>query len=351
MVASVTHILPLTFIHRQRSLPLKGRVVVRKGQQVTPGDTVAEANLNPEHLLLDIARGLNLPAKEADQYIQYEAGDEVQEGDVVAGPVGVGRRVVRAPQPGVVLVAGGGHVLLEVESPAYELKAGFTGLVADLIPDQGIIIETSGALIQGVWGNNRVDYGLLNVKASTPDEILTVDKLDVSLRGSVVLAGYCKDAEVLNFANELPLRGLILGSMEPALIPTALKVGFPLILVEGFGKLPLNSIAYRLLSTSERREVNLNAEGWDRYARSRPEIIIPLPSDGRLNSPPEMDEFEPGQQVRVISPPYQAKVGALISLRPGLTTLANGLRVRAGEVRLETGETLVIPLANLEIVE
>ncbi len=44
------------------------------------------------------------------------------EGDVIAGPVGIGRRVVRTPKSGTVVVAGGGQVLLELEGIFSELK-------------------------------------------------------------------------------------------------------------------------------------------------------------------------------------------------------------------------------------
>ena len=74
MLAQVTHILPVTTIQRERMLPVPGRVLARKGQKVNPADVVAEAVVTPEHLLLDVGRGLGLLPEEADQYIKVEAG-------------------------------------------------------------------------------------------------------------------------------------------------------------------------------------------------------------------------------------------------------------------------------------
>ena len=123
MIAPVRHILPLTTIRRERVLPIPGKVVVRKGQKVGAADSVAEAKLNPEHLLLDVARGLRLSEEKADLAILCKPGEKVAEGDVLAGPVGFPKRVIRATKNGRVILTGGGQILLEVENRPFELKA------------------------------------------------------------------------------------------------------------------------------------------------------------------------------------------------------------------------------------
>ncbi len=350
MLAQVTHILPLANIRRERLLPSAGRLVVRKGQKVSATDTIAEMSLAPEHMLLDIARGLGLSPKEADAHLQCQAGDEVSEGDVLAGPVGFVKRVVRAPHNGKVIVAGDGQILLEMQSPPFELKAGMSGNVVELVGERGAIIETSGSLIQGVWGNGRIDFGLMYVLARTADEELSLERLDVSLRGSVVLGGYCQDPKVIKTCGELPLRGLILGSMDASLLPIASKARYPIILTDGIGRRPMNSAAFKLLSTNEKREVSLNAENWDRFAGKRPEIVIPLPASGNVALPRETVEFLPGQTVLITRSPYAGQVGALETILPGTTVLPNGIKAQAGEIRLENGESVVVPLANLEVL-
>jgi hypothetical protein len=350
MLSPITHFLPITTIRRERLLPVPGRVLVRKGQKVSASDVVAEARLTPEHIFLDIARGLGLSTPKADAALQFQAGDEVSEGDVVAGPVGVGRRVMRAPRGGKVVLAGGGQVLIEIESHPYELKAGIPGMVTELLADLGAEIETTGALIQAVWGNGKVDYGLLMVLVRAPNEPITVDLLDVSHRGAVVLGGYCESADVINAAEEIPLRGLILSSMDSSLVPLALSVNVPIVIMEGFGQIPMNTTAYKLLSTNERREVAVNAEGRNRLSATRPEVVIPLPASGQIPLPVEIKEFAPGQQVRVISAPKRAQLGTLIALRPGLVALPSGVRAQAADVRFESGETAIFPLANLEVL-
>jgi hypothetical protein len=112
----------------------------------------------------------------------------------------------------------------------------------------------------------------------------------------------------------------------------------------------MNSAAYRLLSTNAKREVTLNAEAYDRYSGSRPEIIIPLPVTQEPALPRDVEAFAPGQTVRMRRPPSLGAIGTLVTLRPGQTPLTSGLRAPAADVKMETGETIVVPLVNLEVV-
>jgi hypothetical protein len=350
MQAPITHIMPFAAIQRERMMPTAGRIIARRGQQVRPSDVVAEAMLRPEHLLLDIGLGLGLPTKEADHYIQRRAGDEVGEGDVIAGPVGIGRRVVRAPKSGTVVVAGGGQVLLQLEGEFSELKAGYSGIVSDIIGDRGVVIESVGSLIQGVWGNGKTNFGLINVLAKAVDDVVTPEMMELSLRGSVLVGCYCESEKVLRSAEDLPIRGMILASLDSSLVDVALKMSYPILLIEGFGKLPMNPDAFKILTASAMREAAVNAESWDRIGNSRPEVVITLPEGSLPEIPSEGVSFSVGQTVRVVSPPYKCMFGTLTNLPQSLSVLPSGLRAQLAEVRLLNGDTIQVPMANLEII-
>lgn len=350
MLAPVTHIMPLATIRRERLLPVPGRVVVRKGQKISATDVVAEARLAPEHIVLDLTRGLGLPQEEADRHIQCQPGARVSQGDLLAGPVGIAKRVVRAPKDGRVILCGEGQILLELDAPPFELRSGLPGTVLELLDTRGVMIETVGALIQGVWGNGRIDFGLMFALIKSPNDELNANQLDVSMRGSIILGGHCKNADVLRSAAELPLRGLILASMDARLVSIAARMRFPVILLEGFGKMPMNPAAFRLLTTNERREVAINAEPWDRYRGQRPEVVITLPSSGEQTLAKDTEVFSSGQRVRIVRAPYTGATGTLLSLRPGLSTLPNGISARSADIRLEDGQNVVVPLANLEVL-
>ena len=138
--------------------------------------------------------------------------------------------------------------------------------------------------------------------------------------------------------------------MASSLIPLATKMEYPIVVVEGFGLLPMNSASFNLLSTSDRREITLNAVKYDRFANTRPEIVIPLPTAERASEPRESLVFSPEQQVRIVRAPYKSQIGTIVTLRPGMKLPPSNVRAPAAEISLESGETVVLPLANLEVL-
>jgi len=350
MQAPVHHILGFASIVRERLLPIPGTVLVRLHQKVNPNDVIAEASWAREHVLLDVAQRLGVSSDAADRLVKCKANERLVAGAEIAVGRGLFPRSVVAPREGRVIVVGGGQVLMEVGESKMELRAGITGTVIEVIPNRGVVIQAAGALIQGVWGNGRIDSGLLVNLAEQPNSVFTAGRLDVSMRGFVILGGMVKDAEALKAASDLSIRGLIISSLYPSLIPLAREMRYPIVVTDGFGSLPMNSAAYKLLSTNIKRDVTVNAEARDRYSGACPEVIIPLPVSSAPPALREVETFAPGSQVRMRRPPAMGQIGSIVVVKPGLTTLLSGLRAPAAEVKLENGETIIAPLINLEVV-
>lgn len=350
MLAPVTHILPLTTLRRERILPMPGRVTARINQKVNPLDVVAEANYSEEHLLIDVARRLDMRPDAAQGLIQVRAGDMLSEGDIIAHRTSLSMQVIHAPRSGRVLLVGDGKVLIEVGDTSFELLARMPGVVSRLVPERGVEIKFNGALVQGIWGNGPVNVGMMLPVLSEPGDELVATQLDVTQRGSILLAGTCTDPVALQAAAELPVRGLILGSISPDLIPVAARMTYPIVVVDGFGTIPLNSTVFRLLTTNARRETTLNAEPLNHLTGQRPEVLISLPVSPEPPAPRDMETFAPNQAVRLLVAPHVGTVGTIIMLYPGPTTLPSGIRVAAADVRLDDGEQVTVPLANLEVI-
>ena len=344
MLAPVSHNLALTTIIRKRLLPVQGDVVVKLNQHILATDTVAEAEFSHKHHLVDIAHILGIKPSVAEKMVSVRVGEKLAAGTVVA-------KGIKVEHNGRVVAAGGGQILLDISEKPFELKAGISGEVVELIQNRGVIIQEVGALVQGIWGNGRISSGTLHVLAEKPAEILTAKQLDMSLRSLVILAGSCQNAEVLNTAAEITVRGLILSSIHPSLLGLARKMPYPIVVTDAIGNQAMNANAYKIISTNNQREkVTVNAEAFQRYEGTRPEIIIPLPHTDPPSTPRAVEIFAPGQKVRLRRAPHAGATGTLENLPAGLKTLPNGLRVMAGEVKLNSGKQITVPLVNLEVL-
>lgn len=350
MLAPVIHILPLTTLRRECTLPVPGRILAKLDQKVTALDVVAEANYGREHALIDVSRALGLAAEAAEALLLVKAGDLVDAGDPLVQRSSLAKQVVRAPHAGRIVIIRGGKLLMELGEKNLELQAGIPGTITRHIGEKGVEITFTGALVQGVWGNGKTDQGLLLAVIHSPEDSLSAKSLDVSHRGSILLAGHCSEPSALQAAGDLPVRGLILGSIAPALLPLASQAAYPIVVVDGFGPRAFNGAAYKLLTTNEKRETTLNAQAFDRHCGIRPEIYIPLPVSQEPAPPRGVESFAPEQAVRLLRSPYASRVGVLINLKPGLTSMPSGLRLPAAQVRLDTGEQVTVPLANMEVL-
>ena len=346
----VTQINPLVKIRRNRVLPVAGTVLVRVGQKVTPGEILAETLIPTKHMIVDVFHALAIKtAEEAEKLIDRQVGDLVDKHDIIAETGGLFSRVIRAPMPGKIISIKNGQVLLEVESRKVVVQSGFAGQVVEILNDRGAVIETNGTLIQGVWGNGLIGFGPFIVDAQTIDQELTPASLGINSRGTILAAAWCEQEESLFTAGSMPIAGLVLGSMSPRLIPSALKQNYPILLLEGFGRIAINDQARALLLASSHKEMSLNAVKWDHYSGFRPEISIALQASGTPET--ESAEFAQGQKVRVHSSSFAGSTGVLTAINPGKTTLPNGLRTATASVLFTNNEKTVVPFSNIDIIE
>lgn len=349
MLAHVTHILPMARIRRIRNLPVKGAVLVRGGQPVTATQVIAEARLDRHFLTIDLARGLGVPPQQVEGLLMRVAGEDVDSGSLIAKGQGLTPREVRSPAAGTLVAVSGGQALLEVNSQPFQLRAGIPGQVAEVQADLGCVIEMTGGWIQGIWGNNQIGSGRLVVYADKPGSPLERKSFAPDERGRVVMGGTCSDRKALEEGINNEIQGLILGSLATRLRPIASRMPYPIVVLDGFGNIPMNRAAFDLLSTSEERETTLNAEPYDVVQGTRPEVLLPVQgASGPI--PLDLETFKPGQRVRVLKAPHFGEMARILALPERVVRFPSGLRAPGAEIELPDGDSELVPLANLEVI-
>jgi hypothetical protein len=347
-----TRVLPLTTIRCERLLPWLGEVLVDTGQKVGAGDVVARAGRPRPLLVLDVGKQLRISRDVAEKSIIAVPGATIQQGEVVARcKKGFwGKRKVTSPVEGTVMAVKSGRVLVEPTPTLYELRAAIAGLVAAATPGFGVAIETQGALIQGIWGSGRDGYGVLKVGALARDASMTADQMASSHQGTILVCGASLDMSVLERAQELQVRGLIVGGVPARMLKHLTPQMIPVIATEGIGQYPISANIFTLLEANEGRDATLLATTPQRWELRRPEIIIPLPASKAPPPPGPGRALEPGQRVRVRRAPFAAKGGTLKSLYDHPRRLENDLAQVGADVVLEDGTLVFVPYANLDII-
>ena len=357
-IAPTTHITPFATLRRDRMLPSTGEIIALPGQRVEASDVVARAFAGQEHRIVDYGHALGLPPEKADKLLVKRDGEPVKKGEPIAiakGPLGLGKRVVASPVDGVMLVAGDGRALLAATDSVLELRAGLPGTIANVHPERGVTIETTGALIEGVWGNGQNSFAVMRVLGTGLQDVLVPDSIEMSLRGAILAVGQVQDPAALRKAAEVGLRGLIVGSLNAELLPAAEKLELPLIVTDGFGEQGFSAPVFAMLGANDQKEVALDARRWNRFTGARPEVIVFIPAPGQSPPPPTDGEaLQVGKRVRIVRGAQAGQSGTLSALSEQAGVTGSGVRSRVAAVQLEgAAETplVTIPFANLEILE
>jgi len=350
-----TQVTPLTTIRRKRMLPAPGEVLVRIGDQVDPPQVIARAELPGDFRILPVARLLGVPASRVKRYIRVKPGDDVQEGQVIAKRGRLFASTVTSPFNGMVTASGGGRMLVEARSTTFDLRAQMYGTVCNVIQQRGrhygVVIETPGAVIQGAWGAGGESFGVLKCLTETASELLEAEAIDPSSQGTILVGGRGLSEAALERAQQLQVRGIVVGGLSPELIAQAEQLPFPIIVTEGIGAMPMSQPIFRLLKTNDGREASVNGQIQTRGGIMRPEVIIPTPAD---TVPPAEKQpgvpLEVGARVRLVRAPHAGKVGTVVALPVHARRMETGAKVHGAEVDVGQEAPLFAPLANLEVL-
>ncbi len=343
---------PLTKIRRERLLPRAGEVLVSAGDQVEAAQVIARTNLSSDFHIIPVARLLDTSANKVKRHLQVDLGDQVRQGETIAKRGGLFGRTVKSPIDGVVTARGGGRILVEAPPVPFELRAYIRGQVSNVMASHGAVIETMGAVIQGVWGAGGESFGVLKSLVNKPHHPLQARAINPSCHGTVLIGGAKLDEEGLERAEEQEVKGIITGGLPPDLLPLLKDLSFPVIATEGIGEVPMSRPIFNLLTTNEGREASLNGEVRVRWNVTRPEIIIHLPS--KVQPVPSKQVGAPltvDTTVRIVQAPYLGEVGTVVDIPSHPRPIGTGAMVLCAEVELDQeGESVYVPLTNLEVL-
>jgi hypothetical protein len=365
------HMMPLTQVRRERLLPenvLDARVEIASGARVGLRDVVARGAAPAPFVLVDAARALRLRRLEAlPGLLQVEPGTLVAKGEPIARRR---RRRVLAPITGRVVSVAEGRILMQEEPDNIELEAGLNGQVIEVRPGAGVVIDTYGAVLQGVWGNGRRAVGTLRIEPSEGMEYIFSDTIDMQYRGVVLVTRRPLLASSLDIIDTQGFAGVVAPSISYELIPRLLEMRCAVLIVTGFGFMRMSAPIMQFLNENDGRQAMIDAATPDTaFDRSpgRPEVIItvPLPAHDRPGMPLTNVSLTVGMQVRVVRidatdmpgsgegqgslAQTGSSIGTVTALPERPQLLDNGLAVKCAEVELVTGERLTVPLANIEI--
>lgn len=351
---SASQAVPYGRVILERLLPFPGEVLVEPRQRVEPMDLVGRAHIPSRIRILHVAQRLSIAEEDLQGYLHKGPGEEVEEGEVIAAagrwPF---RREYRAPAEGRIVSRAHGRLLLEFSPSTYELRAYLKGVVSQVFPSRGVAIESSGAVLEGAWALGGDAFGVLKILGETPGAMLVPQAIDMGYHGVIAVVEGWATKEGLEKAEEVGVRGVILGSLPSSLVGFTSSLSFPVMIMEGFGEIPISQPLFSLFQEHAGREACM-ASGIPYGVRPfRPRAIIPF---FRSEEVPRGEGLvlKEGALVRLVREPYLGKVGYVAS-PPLQRRVEWGAEVEGVEVDLEEeGRVLVrvfVPLANLELLE
>jgi biotin carboxyl carrier protein len=359
-------------VRRRRILSLPGSVLVTSGETVRANQAVARAELPGKVYPLNLANQLSVAPDEIHDYLIKKVGDPVRKDEILAENKPLMKwfkTEILSPITGVVESVSPvtGQVLLREPPRVFELLGYVDGRIVEVIPQQGVVVETNCSLVQGIFGIGGETRGEIVMAVTSPDEELSTSRFTATMKGKVVVGGSFISAEALARAKELGVAGVVIGGIHDKDLRVLLgydlgvaitgteQVGFTLILTEGFGSIPMAGKTFALLSAHAGQLASISGATQIRAGVIRPEIIIPkgpgAPIAPGASAAPEREGIRIGDQVRIIRDPLFGKLGEVASLPSDLQKIPTESEVRVMGVRFSDGSTAMIPRANIELIE
>jgi len=362
-------------IVKERTLPLKGEVKVKKGDMVSAEMVVASTELPGPVQIMNIMGLLGCEASEVPEYMLKKEGEGIQKDEVIAETkpllpfLKFMASKVKSPIDGTIekISEVTGQVILREPPQPVAVKAYIDGEIIDVLPDEGVKVKTVATFIQGIFGIGGETSGEIVIAVGGPDIELKVEHLKPEHKGKVVVGGNYVGIDAVKKGIELGVAGIISGGFSDRDLRAILgkdlgvaitgheNIGTTIVVTEGFGHIDMAHRTFNLLKEREGLRASISGATQIRAGVIRPEIIIPLSasqlSDDTESAKAAEDGVGQGDPVRIIREPNFGKLGKVKRLIPELMVMESETKVRVMEVTLQDGTDFIVPRANVEIIE
>jgi hypothetical protein len=342
-------------------------VAVKVGDAVNPETIIARAALPGIMQSVKVAGQLGIDPDELDGTLKIKIGDSVVKDQVLAETkafFGFFKSEAKSPVSGTVetISTATGSVGIRQAPTPIELSAYISGRVSEIIEGEGAVVETDGALVQGIFGVGGERVGVVHVVSASVNDILTPDVITPDLAGKLIVGGGGITGDGLRKASQVGVAGVIAGGIIDKDLIAFLgydigvaitgheNINITVVVTEGFGMIPMAARTFELLKSLEGQTGSINGATQIRAGVIRPEVIVPHAITSMKAAATETFELVVGVPIRVIREPYFGILGNVTKLPPELTVIDSGATVRVLEAKLADGRTVTVPRANVEIV-
>ena len=361
-----------TIIRSERRLPLMGDVLVEVGNQVSAEDIVAQTDLPGNVQMIHAANLMGTSPSSVGRFMLKKVGDPVEQGEIIAqsnGLFGLFKSEVKSPISGTIenISDVTGQVVIREPATPVQTWGYIDGQVIEVMENEGAVIETWGTLIQGIFGIGGETVGQLQTIVDSPHQPLTPELIQADHEGQILVGGSTVDRQTVEFAIDKGVKGIVCGGIDDrelyqllgyelgVAITGSEQIGLTLMITEGFGQISMAKQTFDLLLQRQGMKSSLNGTTQIRAGVQRPEIVIPLEKDGNSSLDKDIatiqNALDVGTQVRLIRSPYFGQLGEVTKLLVEPQSLETEAQVRVLEVQLHDQERIVLPRANVEIVE
>jgi hypothetical protein len=358
-------------VTKRRILPLKGEVVVKVGDMVTPDTVVARTDLPGNVEPMNVANVLGVPPEDVPECMLKKEGESVHQGETIGltkSFFGLFKSEAKSKTDGTIesISSITGQVLLRGHPIPVEVKAYLEGKVIEVFPKEGVLVETVGSFVQGIFGVGGETHGEIKVVVEDNSSVLTDSLIDSSCEGKIVVGGSLVTASAITKAIEVKAKGIVVGGLDDkdlreflgfdigVAITGSEGKGITLVVTEGFGQISMAGRTFELLKSKEGEMACINGATQIRAGVIRPELVIPHRRDDDTAMSKDEESsmgLAVGSPIRVIRQPYFGRLGKVCELQSELHELESESKARILTVEFDDGRKAIIPRANVELIE